>query len=402
MKQISILTRVFALFAIIGFFASCDPVEQVDPPVVSFGQGDDLISSNATVNSKAEFKVQVKASKGANPMYTLTILQDGEKLDVSRFTINGSSDNNPKLLFDSDKTSFTYDITITAHASGDAVYDFVVNDEGSKSSDKGSFTISIDAQSAAPTISIFGSADVEIENPTIWKMQVDATKGGADLATLAVYEDDVLVDAGRLYYGDLNTTFTENPLTLPEGDVAGFMKDIYVKTHNTVETKKYTLKLVDKAEAEGTASVNITIKPAATALTNEWTNVKLYNNSGPNFGAIDLETGSNVSSSDASADIVDLGLSDSNWAKQIKPTSGTDLRALGSGETLTYASIDSKEKLTAAFDAGTSLTETGTLVVGSTYTAKVNNKLYVFTVASVNETSNDNKDYFEINIKEAQ
>lgn len=404
MKLVSLFSRVMVVLAFVGFFASCVPTEEVDPPIVSFISGDSLVSSNATVNSGAEFIVRLKATQGANPMNSLEILENDVKLSTDRFTLDGKKDNNPKLLFDADKKGFTYDLVITAQAAGESTYKFLIKDEGSKASGSKSLVISIDPASAAPTITIDGASEISLEDPTTLEMKVNVVKGGAALKSIEIQEDGVAItDLTRIAYGELTNKFSANPMDIPTADVDGFTKSIYLKTHSEVTSKTYSVIVTDADGGKATGTVKISITGSSTPLTATYTGVKLYNKSGPNNGSVDLNTGTNVPSSSADRDIADTGIDgNGNWNKTIVPVNGTDLRSLASGETTKYADVNDKETIVSLFNAGTSLSETGLLTVGSTYTALANGEYFIFTVTSVNETNTDNKDYFELDIKRAQ
>ena len=174
----------------------------------------------------------------------------------------------------------------------------------------------------------------------------------------------------------------------------------FIQSTGVIGTQNYTIVITDEASNEASVDYVIELEELATPLTNQFQGVLLYNNAGPEFGAIDLDSGTSVSSGDASADIVDLGFNGgSDWAKSISPAGSTDLRSITNGAT--FDSVTSRELLIEAFDAGTSLAQTGELTVGISYTARINEDYYILTVVDIVETSGDNLDFYRFDIKQS-
>ncbi len=401
MKKLSILYKVSFLVVLAAFFfAACDPDPVfTDAPTVSLEEATDFISTSATVPGDQDFKVRLTASQGTAEMNSLTVLRDGVDLDPSEFSIDGiATTNNPLLLFDGERTSFTYDITITPHASGEANYEFVVS---ATDNTDGSVSINITVEDLDPTLTIDGPNSISLMNPSFIEIDLVGTAGSSPLSTISVFEDGALIlDTDRLACNELTNKFTSNPNNLEEDDKDGFNKMFFIQSSSIVGTSVYTITITDEAGNEASVDYTITLEDIATPFTNTWTNVRMYNNSGPQFGAIDLDSGTNVSSSNGDADIVDSGFDGgSDWAKTIEPLGSTDLRSVDPA--VTFDGTTSREMLVAAFDAGTSLSKTGELAVGSTYAAKINNDYYLLTVTEVVETSGDNEDYFVFSIKQS-
>lgn len=402
MKKLNLLYKVSFLVVLAAFFfAACDPDPVfTDDATVSLVEETGFISSSSTIDGTTDFQVRVTATQGTNEMNALTLLRDGVELDVSEFSIDGiPTANNPQGLFDGDRQSFTFDITITPHASGVATYDFVVTsaiDNG-----EGSTSIDITIDDVDPTLTIDGPNSISLMNPSFIEINLIGTAGSSPLSSISVFEDGALItDLDRLACNELTNKFSANPNLLEEADQDGFNKMFFIQSGSIVGTKVYTITITDEAGTEASVDYTITLEDLSTALSAEYTGVRMYNNSGPQFGAIDLDSGTNVSSSNAAADIVDSGLDgNGDWGKTMEPLGSTDLRSIDGG--ITYASIDSREALITAFEGGTSLSITGTLVVGSTYTAKINEDYYIFTVVDVVETSADNEDYFLFDIKQS-
>ncbi len=402
MKKLNLLYKVSFLVVLAAFFfAACDPDPVfTDDPTLSLVDETGFISTSATIDGATDFQVRLSATQGTNEMNTLTILRDGSQMDASEFSIDGiAASNNPQLLIDGDRASFSYDITITPHDSGTAEYTFTVTSD----IDNGDSSVSIDitVEDADPTLSIDGPSSISLMNPSFVEIDLIGTAGSSPLSTIAVFEDGTLIlDLDRLACNDLSTKFTANPNFLEEGDKDGFNKMFFIESSSIVGTSVYTITITDEAGNEASVDYTITLQDLSTAITNEFSGIRMYNNAGAEPGAIDLDSGTNVSSADGSADIVDSGFDGgSDWAKTMEPLGSTDLRSIQNGAT--YDGITSREMLITAFDAGTSISQTGELTVGVSYLAKINEDYYIFTVADIVETTGDNLDYFVFNIKQS-
>lgn len=391
--------KLFLFLAVFGLFvASCipDPVD-TDGPKLTFETATGFLTDDANIDAGESFKVRLSAQKGSAEMNALTISRDGQTLDASLITIEGISVvNNPQVLTAAARTSFTYDITIKGHDKESAKYTFRV-DATDKASSSKSLTITV--ADSDPVLTLTGPNSIELENPSIIALDVNATPGGGLLKSLAVYEDgNLITDLTRLRFKESTEAFGANPLVLEGDDKNGFSSKIFIKSSSEVGTKKYTFTVTDENDKEASFDYTITIKPIATGFTNTYTDVKVYNNAGTEYGALDLDTGSAISSTQGAADIVDNGIDgDGNWKKELKAKSGVSMRAIAG----TYDGISSKELLVAAYTAGTdaSIVKVGE---GSIFAAKKGDAYYLIQVGTVNETNADNLDYYLFNIKEAK
>lgn len=379
---------------------SCDP--DIIDSTLSYSDETGYVSSDATIAANEVFLVKVSGTSGSAEMNTLTIQKDGVNLSTDDYTVDGAVDNNPKLLFDTERSSFTYEIAITGDDSGADTYSFVVesDDDGRETR---SIEITVDGVGAQPVLTNDMNSSIELENPGTVQIVLTAVKGNVPLSSISVLEEGALItDLTRLAWesGD----WTSNPQILEGADVDGFTsKKLFLTSNNTVGLTNYTITLVDENGDESSINYAITILPVSTPLVDVATGVLLYNNSGPNFGAIDLETGTNVTSvSNPDADIIDQGIDgDGNWLQIIAPADATtSLRSIDAS--YTYENVTSKELLIEAYDGGTELAQTGTLMVGSTYVAKREDVYYMMIVTGVNPTTDDNLDNLIWDIKKGE
>lgn len=136
MNQFAFLKLFFAFTVFSLFLTSCeDDTLNTDntPPVVKFNESLGYITGDSDVALGGEFSVYLSATKGSNPMKTLTIYEDLQKIDITtdRLTFEGNVGvANPLLLLQDKVNSFEQRITIKVPASfGNHLYDFEITDE---------------------------------------------------------------------------------------------------------------------------------------------------------------------------------------------------------------------------------------------------------------------------------
>ncbi len=408
------LSKLFLALAVIFFASSCDP-DETDPIVINpssfLESGTDLISEATTIPAGTIINVRLSATAGDNEMNTLTIRQDGVNLETSRYTVEGDEWNNPALLFDSNRSSFVLNIAITPHDSGLATYEFIVASETPGDDDITTLDITIEENVTELGLSYMGGADIFVDagNTSLLGFNLTATQGASPLSTITVAENSaVITDITRLGFGNTDTgiiDFDSNPFFLPADDIAGFAKSVYIRPSTTPGTYNYVITLTDDAGATETATFNIIVSSPATTLTNEFIGTTLFNNAGSGFGTINLELGVNESSiNNTTAHIKDTGNSGGVWDQIIEPINGTALRILSAQSSYTYSGIGSRESLIAAWDeAGGDLSLSGTIVVGSSYMARVGAAdYYVFTCTAINDTGSANTQTYTFDIKQSK
>jgi len=122
-----VLSAVFAVA-----FSSCgDDITLPDnnpPQITLVDSGTDVISSDATVDADANVSVDVKATVGTGDLKLLTILENGEKLDLERIT--GGLNSNPAFFTagSDDAKGFQKKISFKTQSEGVSDYMFLVED----------------------------------------------------------------------------------------------------------------------------------------------------------------------------------------------------------------------------------------------------------------------------------
>ncbi len=421
MKQLTFFSKFFVLALALSFWTSCDPDDGtgggggfVLGPTVELKSGADLISSDATVDPDAIFKVNVSVSKGDNDMTTFTVLEDGIAIDASRLNYNGAgagSLSNPYSLTAAEAAFFDTNIEIAAQSSGDVTYTFRMSDSAGES-DETSITISV---TSIPITFGFEaanggiSADATLDSPGNFKVELVATKGGSPLSTLTVLEDGVEVDATRVKFGtdndfNLASDFFSNPLDLVNDEKDGFDWFVWVDSH-TDGTKAYTFRLADESGSSEDLTLNISIAVGTPVA--ELSGKLLLNSAGPvGTGGINLLTGDGTGSGVGDGGhIKDEGIDLSqpvaqNWKKQISGVGNNIIRTPGVDFPVDdFAAVQFSEEIQVAFDNGDDTT-IADVAVGDRFLVQLISGEYVLVlVTNINETTDNNDDYYELSIK---
>ena len=426
MKQLSFLSKLLFIALLASMVASCEDTTGGGTtieasPVASLESGVDFVTGSASIGAEDVFKVKFLADKGDNDMSTIAILEDGVEVDASRLNYNGAGYgvvSNPYTLLPTEVSAFSAEIEIISHSDASTrTYTFRATDtKGNIDED----FIDITTSTGPLTISFtqmapFTFGDITLDQPTSVKFQINATKGGAALESIAVLEDDVAIsDMTRLRYNTADDlagafNFDTNPQALTGDAQQSFSWIIWVGTHSDESTKEYAFQVTDADGNVEEVSLNITIDLPATGtpITSDLTGKLLLNAGGPaGTGGIDLITGNGTGSSDPLATLKDQGIDTSqptasNWVRKIAPVNGAILRKPAADfPTSGIGFVQFTEEISDAFDAGSSITESDVILVGDVFLVQdVSGNIFIVEVTNVVETSGDNDDYYELAIK---
>lgn len=419
MKQLTFFSKFFVLALALSFWTSCDPDdgtgEFVLGPTVELKSGADLISSDATVAPDQIFKVSISASKGDNGMTTFTVLEDGIAIDANRLIYNGGSAgavSNPYTLNANEADIFETEIEIAAQTSGSVTYTFRMSDSAGES-DETSFTISV--ASTPLTLGFEAangglSADATLANPSNFKVELVATKGGSPLSTLTILEDGTEVDASRIKFGadndfTLATDFFSNPLDLVNDEKDGFNWFVWVNSHDA-GTRTYTYRVTDESGASEDLTLDISIAVGTPVA--ELSAKLLLNSAGDiGHGGINLltgdETGSGVADGGHLKDEgIDLSLpNDQNWKKRISAIGSNVLRTPGVDFPIDdFAAVQFSEEIQVAYANGDDIGVSAVITVGDRFLMELTTgEIVLFVVTNISETTNNNEDSYELSIK---
>jgi len=346
----------------------------------------------------------IRGSKGGADMNLLTITEDGTTIDLTRLS---SSDiaSNPASLMDDNALSFGFTVEVDAPISpATYTYAATVDDVDGKTT-----SVSVDViVKSMPMIEYVGINPLELDLGGN-NYAITAAPLGADLSTIAVYNDGELINAENLAFNGVD--FDNNPYSLVGDDVSGFdLADVLV---SITEAGIYNLTF-EVTDTLGEIAITEEIRVAAgTPITNQYTASLLSNADGPAgptepipvLGGLDLDTGENVSVNASEADIIDLGIvdpvNDPTWRQQISGANGTTLRAANTSgpELLNFDNINFRETIIAAFDDGVDAAPSEVVEVGNIFIANRGGDYFIMTVTSINVTPNDNRDSYLFDIK---
>lgn len=417
------LLRIFSLIFITGFFfTACEPDTGGGGGT---GGGDPLavppsISAETTASALAPgatFLVSVTASAGDAEMNSLTITQDGANLDLSRIVSISTvaTPNNPNLLFDADRTSFTYDIMLTAHEeAGSSIYGFEVVDDNNNSASESVF-IDVEIEMIPPTLVFMGpTMSMDIDAGTLLSLPIEAASGSALLADISVWEEGELIDPSRASLGV--NDFDTNPYILEGGFKDAFMENLLLRVHmEEGVTRMYTIRITDENGQMSDVNLEITTTDPSTPVTT--LEGVLFNAGGPaGTGGLDLDEGVSTGSTDPTAEIKDFGIDPTepasvNWLQRITGINGFEMRYVINGlpgvpENFSFDNVNSLEQIVALWDVAEAFTSTvdGQLAslpveVGDTFVVTDGTTFYLTEVVEVNLATDSNDDNYVFNIK---
>lgn len=248
--------------------------------------------------------------------------------------------------------------------------------------------------------------DAELQAGETFSVQVQLSKGDAALKSLTIY-----AGASQLATSDFTIVgvTSNNPLLIVGGGDVTY--DITITAKDEVgDVTTYAFEVSDEDGLTAETSLAITIVAPPTTATNvSYSAVVLNNYSGPSYGSLDLDTGDAVSSASADGDIRDNGIdlaqpTASNWYQKIHPVNGASMKIPNAAqvENFSFENANTREMLVAAWDTGTSVTETGTLAVGDLFLVLIGEDYYLVEVADIYVDPAANGDYYTLNVKGSQ
>ena len=263
------------------------------------------------------------------------------------------------------------------------------------------------APASGPTIAVnsgsgnvVDAADVPINTEFI--VSIITVAGDADITEIEVQENGTAIAASRVTLD--GAAAGGNPSPIGANFASGFNWDIGIVTSDVVDaTNTYTIIITDANGLSDELSVSITQINALT----ETTMVLLQNQGGPaGQGGLDLNTGTQTGTqaTDTDADIRDMGIdinlpNDQNWIQKIGVINGSEIAIPDAS--FDYDAVASTAQLQAAFELGTSVTETPEKVlVDDVLLVKSEGVYFAIKVTAVNVTPSDNTDGYELSVKQ--
>lgn len=211
----------------------------------------------------------------------------------------------------------------------------------------------------------------------------DVIIGNSFSVKLKVSKGDSALQSVKITYGSDNTNLptdrftindgaitSNNPFLVPDIDKDGATYEIKINpgTEMVEDLNTYTFTVTDKLQK--TAFTDIQIKTIAepftgTPIDSTLTGV-LFNQAGPSgTGGLDLDQGEGTGSSDASAEIRDLGIdctipvTQENWRRRFGTLNGATMVKVDATqvEGFTFDGVDKKEQIADAYNSGIDLAD---------------------------------------------
>jgi hypothetical protein len=413
---------IIGLLGVTMLFTSCDPDStggggtggggtNANAPSVSIfddGTGTSL-TFDSTVEPGQVFRIAVDALAIEAQLRAIEVSRDGFSLTADEFdnlNITDADEQNPQLLFGTDKDLFTWTYEFTApEDEGSYFYDFIVSDDAGLES-VASLTITVEGvlEVINPTITLMNSATIEAPAESLVQVNAEAVMGTFDLASVSVWEDgDLISDLTRIRFANID--FEANPRPLFDPNTTGFTEGIIIRT--IAGTHDYIIRVTDTEGNNADVAFTISEASTGTALENQFDFVLFSNASGPSLGGLDLDNGVAVPSASADAEIRDLGIDTNqpaatNWIQRVEGVNGSDLRVVNLAnlpDGFTFDGVSSKEEVAEAFNSGTAADPSPVLQVGDLLAVSSFTNIYIIQVDEVNVTDNDNEDFYRFSIK---
>jgi len=411
MYRIKIL--IFGLVASSMFFASCDDDTTGGPGGTNVNAPNVTATldafSSSTVQPGQEFTITVDALSSQAQLKAIEVSIDGSSLTPEEFdntSVNDSEEQNPQLLFGDEKDSFNWDFVFTAPSEvGDYSYEFEISDDDNLVTIE-SVIITVEGvlEVVQPTIDVMSAPTIESPANSLVSVDVAATMGTYDIASISVLEDGVLItDLSRIRFD--NVDFDSNPLPIFSPQSAGFTESVIIRT--IAGNHNYVIRITDTEDNSVEDSFMITETMTSTALQETFQFVLVSNASGAGLGGLDLDNGVAVSSSSVDAELrdigIDLGLPNaSNWIQKVEAVNGSALRIVNLSnlpDGFSYDGVTSKEEITDAYNSGADTNPSPVLQVGDLLAVASTTNIYLIEVEEVVVTTTDNNDYYTFNIK---
>ncbi len=435
MKSIKLgLLALLAMFAV----SSCveDPIgggtgggggttTEEGPELIFVDQAGSL-TADSKVDAGTVFTVTLQAARGTADLNSLTIEQDGVRIEdfASRVEIAGSVAPSAAVLIpDANATGFTWDIKIQAQEDmRKSIYNFIVADDNGNTASR---DIEIDTEGGGsgtvePSLTINGNMEVPTNSNSLVGFPIEAQAGSNAIKFISVLDANTdPIDAARCYFGstDAADQFATNPLEIGAADEQGFNTTVYIRAQSDQSVQTYTIVIIDAADNLAFRDVVLNTVPAGNPLTT-LTGV-LFNRAGPaGTGGLDLDSGASTGSSDTAAELVDNGIDISqsmsnNWIQRISGANGTTLKQLipnsnGLSESFTFASVERDTQLRDIWANGVDFTGTNpdtgeawsdVVNVGDIFIAEREGVYYIMEVTEINIDPTNNDDFYRMDIK---
>lgn len=253
------------------------------------------------------------------------------------------------------------------------------------------------------------STDADLQGGETFFVKINLTTGDNPLQTVTINENGAKLSTDRFVI-DNGAITSNNPFLITGDDKNGVTYDLAITPSLVVgDVSTYSFLVTDEAGQTDEVSLIISIAaPPTTPLDVTYTAVVVNNADGPagSNGGLDLDTGVNVPSASADAELRDMGINlalpaSQNWLQQIEPRNGATLRIpdTGSIENFSFDNVDSREAILGAYETANNVSETDMLAEGDVFIIERDEDYFLIEVAKIVVTTNNNLDYYELNVK---
>ncbi|GJM31110.1 MAG: hypothetical protein DHS20C18_01110 [Saprospiraceae bacterium] len=255
----------------------------------------------------------------------------------------------------------------------------------------------------------FLSADAELQAGETFFVKVNVSKGDNPLQSMTINENGAKLAAARFTI-DNGAITSNNPFLITGTSKDGAIFEFSITPSTVVgDISTYSFLVTDEAGETDEISLDITIAaPLTTPLDVTYTAVIVNNASGPagSNGGLDLDTGVNVPSASAEAELRDMGIDinlpvSQNWLQQIQPRNGATLRLpdVDAIENFSFENVDSREAILGAYETADDVTQTEKLAEGDVFIIERDDDFFLIQVFKITVTTGDNLDKYELNVK---
>ena len=257
-----------------------------------------------------------------------------------------------------------------------------------------------------PDISLSLTSADTIPNGVTFTVELSATQGDALLKSLEITQNGTVITdvSGITLAGD---PMGGNPTPIGAPANTGFTWEIAITASDEPGVNTYGFTVTDEGGLTSVSlSVDIVTYDPGTPVS-EMTMILLSNQGGPTgTGGVDLHTGVGTGTKqpqDSIADLKDNGIdinkiAAENWIQRISPINGSNLIVPDAG--FSYDAVTKKEEIATAFEFGTEITLSDVVQIGDEFLVKSAGTFFAVKVTNVVVTTTDNKDYYELSVKQ--
>ncbi len=334
--QLSIISliAIFIIAACGGDVETCiDPLtgEICEPPPIpvypSLVKVDtlDFKTDDFFLEPSQEFAILLRGRKGDEKFSSLEIRENGQLLDLSRMTIDGTPlRSNPYIFSNTEEADlFLWEVGLIAQDTKDKVqYEFIIEDLVERQAITDIIVNTLINNMTPPIINLSpDSTQVLIGEGTV-SFEIDVDAIGSPIESIAVYQAVNIVDASRLLFG--GDPVSSNPIILEGDDREGFNKTIEITSTPDVGLQGYTVIFRDSLGNTYNEELGIQVAEPLTEIEDVTLRSSVNGNA---FGALDLDNNTEFGIGNSNAEIK-ADTVDGMWPQKITAINDAEIAKL--------------------------------------------------------------------------